>query len=82
MDYSLAAPCMERLLPGLNGRDILSFRILLVYDLLPFAFDARRAGSPATAHQLVLARPKELRRRHPSIRELGLLSPARDPVDI
>lgn len=76
LDYSLAAPCMERLLLGLAGGDILRLRILLVLDLLLFAYDARRVGSLASTRQLVLARLKELRRRHPIIRERVLRSVA------
>lgn len=60
------------LLHALRGDDILRLRILLVFDCLLFAFDARRIGSPASARQLVLALLKELRRRHPGIRDLGL----------
>lgn len=79
LKYSLAAPCTERLLLGLSGDGTLRLRILLVYDLFPFAFDARRHGSVASTPELV--RLKELRSRHLVIRELVLRAPARGPVD-
>lgn len=76
LDCSLAGQCMGRLLRGLRVDSILRLRrILLVLDTLLFAFDARRVGSVATARQLVLARLKELRRRHHDIRAIELRAP-------
>lgn len=76
LTYSLVAPCMERLLLVLRRDGTLRLRILLVFDSLLFAFDARRHGSFATTRKLVLTRLKELRRCHLVVRELILRVPA------
>lgn len=67
--------CMEWLLLGLARGGTWRLRVRLVFDLLLHAFDARRHGAQSGARQLVLARLKELRRRHTAIRTLELRSP-------
>lgn len=70
-DHLLAEPCMERLLLALRGGSVLRLRILLAFDLLQFVYDARVGTAPQNRPgSSSLARLKELRRRHPELREL------------
>lgn len=56
--------------------DEVGLRAMVSVDVLLFAHDALRQQAEQPARQGVLARLKELRRRHKVVRDLTLFAPA------